>query len=214
MEWVLPAFHWGGSAMKRHFSLALLVLFVSTLTGCVPEDCLFGLAGASDREFDERLLGEWKMQSGPEFKPGEQSARILFRRSGDDPEYETTVFDFDEHGTNIVCTGRLARLGTALFVDFGTRDADEHKYAEIPFPGIEAHIFGRIYIDKNSVRIDFLSDDWVKKQATAGKLTLATVETKDGLVISAPTEQLRKFALEHAEDAEAFSESFSMIRSK
>jgi hypothetical protein len=209
-----PGFLFGGEAMKRQLSFALAALLVAMLAGCAPENSLFGLAGASDKEFDERLLGEWKMQSGPEFKPDAQSGRIVFRRSGDDPEYEVTVFDFDEHGMNIVCTARLVRLGSTLFVDFGPRDAEKHKFAEIPFPILESHIFGRIRIEKNSSRIDFLSDDWVKKQATAGKLKLSTVEAEDGLVISAPTEELRKFALEHADDAEAFSETYSLGRSK
>ena len=46
------------------------------------------------------------------------------------------------------------------------------------------------------MRFDFLSDDWFKEQAKAGKLPLATVQTPNGLVISAATEELRKFALE------------------
>ncbi|HXY25100.1 MAG TPA: hypothetical protein VEI73_10655 [Candidatus Acidoferrum sp.] len=200
--------------MKSQMACALLVAFVLAMAGCAPEDSLFGLVGDNDKEFDQRLVGDWSMQSGSEFKPGEQSARIVFRQSGNDPEYEVTLFDFDEHGMNIVCTGQLVRLGTALFIDFGTRSPEKHKFAEIPFPALETHIFGRIRIEQNSVRIDFLSDDWVKAQVQAGKMTLATVGTKDGPVISAPTEELRKFALEHAQDSGAFSESYSMIRNQ
>ena len=64
------------------------------------------------------------------------------------------------------------------------------------------------------MRFDFLSDDWFKEQGKAGKLPLATVQTPNGLVISAATEELRKFALEHAEDMEAFSEPYSLSRTK
>jgi len=48
----------------------------------------------------------------------------------------------------------------------------------------------------------------------AGMLPLPTVQTADGPVISAPTEELRKFALEYAEDTKALSEHYSLSRSK
>jgi len=198
--------------MKRIFSLVLVSWLALFAAGCAPQSSLFGLFKADDKEFEQRLLGEWKMQSGAEFRTDQKSGRIVFERSGDAPGYLVTAFDFDEKGMNVVCAGRLTRLGSQLFIDFGTPDAEKHKFAEFPFPLVSSHIFGRVQLDKNSMRIDLLSDDWVKEQAKTGTLSLATVETKDGLVLSAPTEELRKFALEHAGDSKAFSETFSFRR--
>ena len=64
------------------------------------------------------------------------------------------------------------------------------------------------------MHIDFLNDKWVSDQTKAGKLTLASVTTSDGIALSANTEDLRKFALEHAEDQDAFSEVFAFQRKK
>ena len=200
--------------MKRHISSAVVISLVLLLAGCGPASSLFPLFNKNDKEFDERLLGEWRIQGQAVFKPGAESGRMVFQRSGDSAEYEVTLFDFDEKGMNVVCTGRLTRLGSILFIDFGSPDTDKHKFAEVPFPMIESHIFGRIHLEKNSVRIDFLSDEWVKKQGKAGKLPLASVQTRDGLVISASTEELRKFAVEHAEDTDAFSDPYSLSRTK
>jgi len=175
---------------------------------------LFPLFLKSDKEFDERLLGEWRMQAAAPFKHGEKSGRMVFRKSADSTEYEVTLFDSDEKGTNLALTARMVRLGNFHFIDFGTADADKRKFREIPFPSIESHSFGRIHLEKGSVRFDFLGDDWVKDQRKAGKLALATVQIPNGLVISASTEELRKFALEHAEDKEAFSEPYSLSRTK
>ncbi len=200
--------------MKRNVSFALVVGLASVLSGCAPASSFFSLFNDKDKEFDERLLGEWRIQSGVAFKAEEESARIVFRRSEDGFDYEVTLFDFDSKGLNLDCTGRLTRLGNGLFIDFGTPDTDKRKFTEFPFPIIESHIFGPIHIDKTSVRIDFLNDEWVKKQSETGKLSLATVKTRDGLVILASTEELRKFAQDHAEDEDALSENYKFVREK
>ena len=64
------------------------------------------------------------------------------------------------------------------------------------------------------MRIDFLSDQWTKDQAKAGKLPVTSVTGPQGQVVSATTDELRKFALAHAEDTEAFSEAMVFQRKK
>ncbi len=198
--------------MKRYLPFLAAIALVLVLAGCGPADSLFPLFVGGEKEFDERLLGEWRIQGGASFKHGEESARIVFRKSADSTEYEVTLFD--EKGKNLALTARMVHLGNFSFIDFGTPDANKRKFREIPFPTIESHFFGRIHLEKGSVRLDLLSDDWVKEQGKAGKPTLATVQTADGPAISASTEELRKFALEHAEDTEAFSEPYSLSHKK
>jgi len=198
--------------MKRYLPFLAAIALVLVLAGCGPADSLFPLFVGGEKEFDERLLGEWRIQGGASFKHGEESARIDFRKSADSTKYEVTLFD--EKGKNLALTARMVHLGNFSFIDFGTPDANKRKFREIPFPTIESHFFGRIHLEKGSVRLDLLSDDWVKEQGKAGKPTLATVQTADGPAISASTEELRKFALEHAEDTEAFSEPYSLSHKK
>ena len=89
----------------------------------------------------------------------------------DGGEYEVTLFDFDEKGMNLALTAHLVRLGTFSFIDFGTPDSDKRKLKEIPFPTIESHFLGRIHVEKNSVRLDLLSDEWVKEIGIGGAVT-------------------------------------------
>ena len=198
--------------IKRSFSSVVTIALVLFLAGCGPASSPFPLFVGGEKEFDEWLLGEWRMQGGASFEHGKESSRIVFRKSADSTEYEVTLFD--EKGKNLALTARMVRLGDFSFIDFGTPDANKRKFREIPFPTIESHFFGRIHLDKSSVRLDLLSDDWIKEQGKAGKPKLATVQTADGPAISASTEELRKFALEHAEDTEAFSEPYSLSRKK
>ena len=64
------------------------------------------------------------------------------------------------------------------------------------------------------MRIAFLSDEWIKDHAKEGNLTLPNIAGPDGILLTAKTEELRKFAIEHAEDTEAFSEQFVFERKK
>jgi hypothetical protein len=195
------------------FSVAIIAL-VLLLTGCGPASSLFPLFVKGDAEFDERLLGDWRMQNDASFTHGAKSERMVFRKIADSEEYEVTLFDFDEKGVNLALTAHIVRLGNFLFIDFGTPNLDKRKFREVPFPTIESHLFGRLYLEKSGARFELLNDEWVKEQVKAGMLSLPTVQTADGPVISAPTEELRKFALEHAEDTKAFSEHYSLSRSK
>jgi hypothetical protein len=200
--------------MKRHVLSVAAIALGLLLAGCGPASSLFPLFVKGDAELDERLLGDWRMQDGASFTHGTKSERIVFRKSADGGEYEVTLFDFDEKGVNLALTAHIVRLGNFTFIDFGTPSLDKRKFREVPFTTIESHFFGRIYLEKCSVRFEFLNDEWLKEQEKAGGLSLPTVQTADGLVISAPTEELRKFALEHAEDRKAFSERYSLSRTK
>jgi hypothetical protein len=139
---------------------------------------------------------------------------MLFRENADDTEYEVTIFDFDEKGMDLALTAHFVLLENSLFIDFGTLDSDKRKFKLLPFPLIETHFFGRIHLEKDSVRFDLLNDEWIIKRIKDGTLSLATVQIADGRAIAATTEELRKFALEQAEDTEAFSEHYSLSRTK
>jgi hypothetical protein len=141
--------------MKRYvFSIATIAL-VLLLTGCGPSSSLFPLFVKGDAGFDERLLGDWRMQNDASFTPGAKSERMVFRKSADSEEYEVTLFDFDEKGVNPALTAHIVRLGSFTFIDFGIPNLDKRKFREIPFPTIEAHLFGRIHLEKTARVLSF-----------------------------------------------------------
>ena len=189
------------------------IAIASTLVGCAPEDSLFPLSAPNDKAIDERLLGEWRIQGQPEFKHGEDSGRIVFQVGKDPTTYDVTIFTSDSE-PNLACIARLVRLGSFVFIDFAAPDSDQRKFGEIPFPTVESHISGRARVEKNAAHIDMLDHDWVANQVKAGKLPLTFVQTPGGPVLSATTEELHRFALGHAEDTEAFSNVYSLSRTK
>ncbi len=199
--------------MRKTANVISLILICVLLAGCEPQVSLFPLFSSTDDVFENQLLGEWNVQSGSEIKPDEKFGLAIFQRGTDTGSYEVTV-DFDENGEKLISACRLVRLEGYLFFDLGSPDLEPRKNATIPYPTIQSHVFGRVHLEKDKMHIDFLNDKWVSDQAKAGKLTLASVTTSNGIALSANTEDLRKFALEHAEDQDAFSEVFAFQRKK
>jgi len=194
--------------MQRLLPVGLIAVLALLLVACEPQQSLFPLATDDDKVFDKQLLGEWKIWSGTEFKPDEKPGLITFSAVPDDAYvYDVQIPGFGK-GT-LTSRARLVKLGDSMFIDFEAPDLDQ--FPNVPYPILESYVFGRLSLSQDQARIDFLNDEWVQNNIKAGKLPLAFVPTQNP-VLSASTAELRKFALEHAEDHEAFSEIYSLMR--
>ena len=196
--------------MRRLFPIGLIGALLCLLNGCEPQKSLFPLATDEDKVFESQLLGEWKIWSGTELKSGEKPGFITFSKDNDPYLYDVTIPNFGDDGsTTLTSRAKLAKLRNLLFVDFEAPELD--KLPRFPYPAIESHVFGKLSLQNDKARIDFLSDDWVQGNIKAGKLPLAFVPL-EGPVLSASTADLRKFAVDHADDSKAFSEIMSLAR--
>jgi hypothetical protein len=184
--------------------VAPVLALVLLLAGCGPASSLFPLFDDKSLVFDEGLIGRWVVQ-------GEGKQWIF--KSSDSRTYDFTLTDFEKN-INLRSETRLVRLGKFLFIDFASPDAEFKRPTEVPFPGVPAHIFGRVWIEKDVVRLAMLDEDWVKNMAREKKLVPSYADTPDGVVLTASTEELQQFALEHAEDKEAFSDEYELRRQK
>jgi hypothetical protein len=196
--------------MRRLFPIGLVAVLLCLLAGCEPQKSLFPLATDQDKVFESQLLGQWKIWTGTELKPGEKPGIITFSKYNDPYIYDVRIPNFGDDGsTTLTSRAKLVKLGNVLFVDFEAPDLD--KLPRFPYPAVESHVFGKLSLENDKARIDFLSDDWVQDNIQAGKLPLAFVPLQ-GPVLSASTTDLRKFAQDHADDPKAFSEVMSLAR--
>jgi len=202
--------------MKKVYSLLATFGIVSLLTGCEPQGSLFPLFTNDDKAYEKQLLGTWKVMAGNDghTDPSLNVGMVEFSPRKDENSYDMKIPKFTDAGGTLVSTAHLVRLGAYLFIDLAKPELDLDKAPEIPFPSIEGHCFGRLVLSGDTARIDFLNDEWVSKQIDAGKLKLAYLQTSDITLLSANTPELRKFALEHAEDHAAFSQSYTLTRNK
>jgi len=180
-----------------------------SLSACGPQIALNPLFRENDVVLDDAVVGTWiaSKATADSENPG---SIFTFSKLGD-KAYELT-FPGDKDGSNFKSEVHLVRLGKFLFLDLypARPDEDGERHGPEPFPRIGVHMFGRIWIEKEFVRIALLDDEWVEKIAAEKKLHL--LSTRDGNVLSGSTEELQGLALQYAEDTKAFSWDIALCR--
>ncbi|HUK31071.1 MAG TPA: hypothetical protein VLV89_08155 [Candidatus Acidoferrum sp.] len=185
-------------------SLVAICLF---LGGCAPVMTLFKLYDASVVTNDDQIVGDWEiLTTDSDAKP---TCCMVFAKSDDG--YTVTIPDADdkEIWTSLA---HLVKLGDSLFIDVAPKEEKYKETTRFPFPEIKVHTFGRIWIEKDKVRMELLDDDGMKGAMVKGKTRLTYVDGEDGLVVTSTTEQLQAFAKEHADDKDAFSFELNLQR--
>jgi len=197
--------------MKRGICVLFAAVVVFSLSGCEPQVSLFPIYTPRDTFFDKQLLGEWQIWSGTELKPGDSPGTIVFSASKTEYSYDVRMPFDAEKNVALITTARLVKLGNAVFVDFGTPNMDDLGSPFYPYPTVEGHVFGPLTIEGERAHIRLLSDDWTKNAIKTGKMPLA-FHNVSGIIVSAETPELRKFAADYAEDDAAFSEIYTLAR--
>ena len=200
----------------RLAGIALTLALALLLNGCAPIDSIFPLYKDEDAVFDDHLLGTWQRVL-TDVNASDKDQRWTFSHAEGEKYYD---FKWGAVGTKggFIAEVRLVRLGNALFIDF---EGDAQKIddaaksdAVVPYPMITTHMLGRVWLEKDSLLIHFLSDDWVKEQVRAGTFSLAHLDVNGGQILTAQTDDLRKFMQAHADDTKALSEEFKFTRAK
>jgi hypothetical protein len=190
-------------------TLALALL----LNGCVPIDSLFPLYKADDAVFDDRWLGPWQPVATDD---SDKDERWYLSHSEGDEFYDVRWGATGTKG-GFFARARLTRLANNLFIDFegdSKKIGDPHMDGSVPFPVIATHMIGRIWLEKDAMQIHFLDDEWVKKQTQAGTFSLAHLNLDRDQILTAQTQDVRQFVQAHADDAEALSVIYKLIRTK
>jgi hypothetical protein len=197
-----------GGAKKIAFVLGFALL----LAGCGPEASLHPLITGNDVVFDEALVGSWTVvQVNGEAVGHDETnviVRLKFKKSAGNAYKLVT---FDEQGRPARYKFNLARLGGYLFFD-AQPDPPDDDPATFYLWLIPTHIFGRIWIEGDVVRLAFLDNEWVEKMAKQGRLKIAHEEVQGEIVLTAPTKDLQSFARKYAQDEDVFSMKVELKR--
>jgi hypothetical protein len=90
----------------------------------------------------------------------------------------------------------------------GASDGDSYELRLL-----QASWFFKVAVDGDTLRLAYVDSDWVEQLPDEQKAAIGYEDVGDG-VLTGPTEELRKFVLEHVEDEEAFSETLEWHRQK
>jgi hypothetical protein len=192
------------NSQKPHASAGFRLtaaLLSALLVGCTPVRSLQPLCTRQQAVTEEWLEGAWELEN-------QRDTLWVFRSDGDGG-YRLTITDDKSTIAFRVC---LVRLNGYLFLDAVAQAPEPDDPFHVP-----AHLIGRIWVQRDEVRIRMLSEEWATERARNGTLGLSHSRpggTDAPPVLTGTTAELQQFAVLHAEDAEAFAIEQRLLRWK
>jgi len=174
----------------------LLLLIVGAclfLIGC-PSYSLHPLYTDQDAVVEPALEGTWVFPD-----PGDEE-EITFKKASDH-EYSMAIFHPD---TKVSETYKvhLVRLGGQLFMDF---IADEQTIPGVKLEGplgvIATHMIAKVKVTGDNLAYATLEEDKIREHNPTGDARLDYQITDGDVLVTAPTDALRRYIAAHTEDA-------------
>lgn len=178
------------------------------LAGCEPIISLHPAYTDSDLVFDRQLLGNWTREE-----------EVWTFRAGKGNSYELTIVekpdDAQQPPQRTEMEAHLFRIPAGLFWDVYPKGkyAANGLYEALLVPG---HVFARLSVEGEQVRLSPLGSGWLKKQLANDKQFAREIVTDPGgdshLVLTAPTHRLQEFLARYAGEEKAYEETFVLKR--
>lgn len=209
----------GGNLPMKRILLGLLIVLALILAGCGPVMSLFPLYKDADFVTEDSVIGQWSEQDFSERSdknPLEQRECCWKIEKGGNGSYNISIpmGKGNPHHTRVAI--RFLKLDGKFFVDAEPPDIDldKDKSTDMLFPVVGAHIFGRIWIEKDEIKMKLLDQDWLRDAILGKRIHLDYVYTKGALLLAANTDDLQRFAIQFADDKDAFGDGYDLIRKK
>jgi len=193
----------------------LLSLMVSS---CIPS--LFPLYKNRDLKTNDLLLGQWKEL---------QDEKYVWEVSypGQPESGEVVIFEdnrwsnFDEAGRTYRMEGglvdkrefamHLLELDGMDYLNLYPMDWEvEHGF--LSWHMVEANIFARAEIGKDTLVIHFFNPDFLEQLIRDNRLKISHVKLDDRILITARTEELQKFVQKFGQDPDAYGDAQILVR--
>jgi len=173
-------------------SLGLSALFLIALSGCIPS--LHPLYLPENLTAVKAIEGKWVTDGTQETT---ETWEFLQR---DSLGYTLNYSENDQSGR---FDARPLMLGTYLFIDVKPNppDSDNDVYQGLMLP---LHLFGRVWIQGDSLRIAWLDGDYVKDQVDKGDAGVTIDDMDEDQILTSSTQELQAFVLRHVDDSDAF----------
>ncbi len=189
---------------------------ISLLAGCLPVETIHPLFIDKDVVFDPSILGVWIAQGDQVGNHDrDRDSHWTIEQSGD-RAYRFT-FTSPKEDSSLTYDVRLVRLHDFLFVDALLRDVCHKGEGDMGLEGlgrVTAHVFGRIFVKGDSLRLAMLDHEWLKTAIAENRVEIRHETIGDTIVLTASTLELQNFALKYADDQHAFAVDLKLARRK
>ncbi|MCX7049559.1 MAG: hypothetical protein NTX50_29250 [Candidatus Sumerlaeota bacterium] len=167
----------------RKIAIAVAGAILTAIFACVPS--LHPLYTDKDLIYDATLVGAWTNEDG--------TNKYSFIREGDKQYRLTTVDEQAKEGTFLVS---MLKLSGATFLDLYPIDPkpDENGFYKVHY--VPAHSFARITLDKDSLKVTFISPEWLASAVKANPNLVKHEIIEDHVVLTAATADLQKFVVD------------------
>jgi hypothetical protein len=187
--------------MKKHF-LSLLVLVAIVVQGCIVKS-LHPFYAQSDLIFKKELVNTWLDQDGNKWK--------ISRVEDQAAAYQMTFAKGDQEATFLV---HLFDLGGTQFLDFVPLSSDGSINDLFEMHLLPSHSVAKVEkLSNQVVSIKWFNEEWLRNLFQQNKIKIShevIVEENSGndedkaYVITASSEELRKFLMKYGNDKSAF----------
>jgi len=186
----------------RIFTITVLLAALFILSGCWVFS-IQPLYEDKDITYDPTLVGTWWQPSAGctlviTSKPEDRTYQLEYTAS------KTSDACLFEPGTKFNITGRMVKLNGRMYMDVYQPSRDDG----VGFPSVPLHSAYLVTLDKISLSLTPLDDDWLDKAVAGKKFSVERTKTPDfDLILSGPTAELQELYSKHAGDPEAFKKN-------
>lgn len=170
------------------------------MAGCIVSS-LHPLFVEEDRIFDPELVGRW-------VDPADKTKPSWIFKPRSDKGYDCTLL---EKGKAYRFFAGLGKIGDSWFLDLYAERTDKETVGGLHL--LPTHSFWKLTLKKDTLTLAPLNYEWFANQVKAKKVDISyTTLDEDRLLLTASSEELRKFFLRHEKNAEAFKERHTWKR--
>ena len=190
--------------MKAKKILFYLLAFL--LGGCVLS--VHPLFSEDDLVFEEKLLGVWAEKQ-------DSQERWEFGRHGDRDDRRYTIVYTDTEGKTGEFLASLGKLNDMLFLDLYPAEADVNANEFYKYHLLGVHTFLKVEQIGPTLQMRMMSHDKMKEMLEADQNLVKheVLEEPDSrIMLTASTEELQRFMVEHANDEGLFDEPTHLRR--
>ena len=177
-------------------NLSCSILLLSLAGGCIPT--LNPVYTEKDLVFDPAVLGTW-------VQPNNESTWDLTRL--DDASYRLVIAE--KQGASGRFVAHLANIEGGLFLDLFPEEVQGDASGFYKLHLLPIHTVYRVNSIGPKLELAAVDFKWLEKFLDEHPSAIEHVKVSGGNLITAPTDKVRQFVLEHRE---MFTESFSLER--
>jgi len=189
-------------SIYKHMKSRNLVACLGALIlacACVPS--VHPFYTEKDVQFEPKLVGKWVEQ---EKKDNPQIWN--FEKAGTN-DYKLTIQESaDKQGE---FEARLFKIKENLFLDLMAADPklETNQMDLVAASLIPGHLLVRVHALQPSLKVAFMNPDWLEKFLEANPTALSHTKVQNRVILTATTEQLQTFAMQHLGENKLFGEA-------